>query len=449
MDCLQVFHELLHKFGLQKKATVLLAVSGGLDSVVLCQLSKEAGLSFAIAHCNFGLRGEESNRDEAFVRNLGEQYGAAVYVKKFDTLATADEQKLSIQEAARNLRYQWFEDLRKEHGFAYILLAHHANDNIETLLLNFFRGTGLEGLTGMPEVKKQAQCLRPMLHLKRSEIEVYAKAKGLQWVEDSSNASSKYTRNFFRNELIPQIKTVFPKVEDNLLNNIRRFGETATLYNDLVGGLKKKVSEKKGEEVHIPVLKLLQYKDTSLIYEIIKDFGFGEPYVAEVIKLAAAPSGKYVANEQYRIIRHRAWLIIAPKSITAETLVVEKTDETIRFGSQELRLQFIGMEKFMLDKSPLVAQLDAKEIEFPLVLRKWKKGDYFYPLGMLKKKKLARFFIDQKLSQTQKEKVWVLESHKRIVWICGHRIDDRFKVTESTRQVLQLTLSSLSNANSL
>ena len=443
MDCFQVFHEQLHKYGLQKNATVLLAVSGGMDSVVLCHLSKEAGLSFAIAHCNFGLRGEESNRDEAFVRNLGEQYGAAVYVKKFDTQAFADEQKLSIQEAARNLRYQWFESLREENGFAYTLLAHHANDNIETLLLNFFRGTGLEGLTGMPEAKKETHCLRPMLHLKRSEIEVYAKAKGLHWVEDSSNASSKYTRNFFRNELLPQIQTVFPKVEDNLLNNIRRLGETAALYNDLVGSLKKKVRERKGEEVHIPVLKLLQYKNTSLIYEIIKDFGFGEPSVAEVIKLAAAPSGKYIANERYRIIRHRAWLIIAPKNIMAETLVVEKTDETVRFDSQELRLQFIGMEKFTLDKSPQVAQLDAKEIEFPLVLRQWKKGDYFYPLGMRKKKKLARFFIDQKFSQTQKEKAWVLESHKRIVWICGYRIDDRFKLTESTRQVLQLTLSSL------
>lgn len=421
----------------------LLAVSGGVDSVVLCELSKEAGLSFSIAHCNFGLRGEESERDESFVRSLGEQYGVEVYVQQFATAAFAEEQKCSIQEAARTLRYNWFEELRKSQGFAYTLLAHHANDNIETLLLNFFRGTGLDGLTGMPEEKKEAHCLRPMLHLKRSEIEAYAREKSLTWVEDSSNASSKYTRNFFRNEFIPQVQKVFPKAEENLLNNLQRFQETAALYNDLVSGLKKKICVVKGEEVHIPVLKLMQYKGTSLIYEIISDFGFGENYVAELIKLADASSGKYIANETYRIIRHRAWFIVAPKTITAETFVIEKDDEAVLFDRQELRLKFFRIEKFSLDKSPQVAQLDAKEIEFPLVLRKWKKGDYFYPLGMRKKKKLARFFIDQKLSQTQKEKVWVVESHKRIVWIAGYRIDDRFKVMDNTKEVLQLTLSSL------
>ena len=423
--------------------TFLLAVSGGLDSVVLCQLSKEAGLPFALAHCNFGLRGEETERDEAFVRSLGEKYGVKVFVQKFETTAFAEAQRISIQEAARKLRYDWFEEVRKENGFAYTLLAHHANDNIETLLMNFFRGTGLEGLTGMPEEKKEAHCLRPLLQLKRSEIEAYAKEKGLQWVEDSSNTQSKYTRNFFRNELIPQLQKVFPQVEENLLHNIHRFQQTAVLYNEMISGLKKKVIERKGEEVHIPVLKLLKYKDTSLIYEIIKDYGFGEKQVEEVRKLAEAPSGKYIASEGFRIIRHRAWFIIAPKTMAAKTVVIERDDEAVHFDHHELLLKTIRKEKFSLDPSPLLAQLDTKEIAFPLVLRKWKRGDYFYPLGMRKKKKLARFFIDQKLSQTEKEKVWVLESHKRILWIVGYRIDDRFKVTETTGEVLQLTLSSL------
>lgn len=421
----------------------MLAVSGGIDSVVLCQLSHEAGLRFAIAHCNFGLRGEESERDEAFVRSLGKKYGVDVLVKAFDTKAFAEEHKLSIQEAARKLRYDWFEELRKEHDFAYTLLAHHANDNIETLLMNFFRGTGLEGLTGMPEEKREAHCLRPMLHLRRSEIEAYANEHGLQWMDDSSNASSKYTRNFFRNELIPQLRKVFPQVEENLLNNLQRFRQTNTLYKELTEGLKKKVCEIRGEEVYVPVLKLMKYRDTSLIYEIIRDYGFGEKYVPEVIKLADASSGKYIANETHRIIRHRAWFIIAPKTTTAATYVVEKEDASVRFDSQELLLKFSRSEKLSLDKSPAVAQLDAKDIRFPLVLRKWKKGDYFYPLGMRKKKKLARFFIDLKLSQTQKENVWIVESHRRIVWIVGYRIDDRFKITETTTDVLQLTLSSL------
>lgn len=444
MDCLQKFQESLQRYALHtNKGTVLLAVSGGIDSVVLCQLSREAGLAFAIAHCNFGLRDGESERDEAFVRGLAETFGVDVYVKKFDTIAFAKEQKLSIQEAARMLRYDWFEEVRKNHGFAYTLLAHHANDNIETLLFHFFRGTGLDGLTGMPEEKAEAHCIRPMLQLKREEIEAFAKERGLQWVEDSSNAVNKYTRNFFRNELLPQLRHVFPQVEENLLNNIRRLQQTATLYNELVDGLKKKVCETKGEEVHIPVLKLLKYRDSSLIYEIIKDYGFGEKLVGEVLKLASASSGKYIASETHRIIRHRAWFIIAPKEVTAQTFVVEKDDESVRFESGELLLKAIRKDKFSLNKSSLIGQLDAKEIQFPLVLRKWKKGDYFYPLGMRKKKKLSRFFIDQKLSKTEKERVWVIESHKRIVWIVGHRIDDRFKVTENTREVLQLSLSSL------
>ncbi|WP_121354539.1 tRNA lysidine(34) synthetase TilS [Flavisolibacter nicotianae] len=444
MDCLHVFQDSLRKFHLlPDKKNVLLAVSGGIDSVVLCELAMETGLPFALAHCNFGLRGEESERDEAFVRSLAGRYGVDVYVAKFETAAVAAAQKVSVQEAARALRYDWFDELRREHGFAATLLAHHADDKIETLLMNFFRGTGLEGLTGMPEEKKEARCLRPMLHLRRSEIETFAKEHRLQWVEDSSNASSKYTRNFFRNELLPQVRKVFPQAEENLLRNMERLQQVNILYKERVAELKKKVCELKGEEVHIPVLKLMKYRNTSLVYEIIKDFGFGEKFVGEVIKLAEAPSGKYIANEAYRIIRHRAWFIIAPKKTTATTFVIDKKDEAVRFDSYELLLKFVRIEAFSMNTSSLVAQVDVGQIRFPLVLRKWRKGDYFYPLGMRKKKKLARFFIDLKLSQTEKEKVWVLESHRRIVWVVGRRIDDRFKVTDKTGEVLQLSVSSL------
>lgn len=442
MDLLSPFLQIISKYHLLN-AKVLLAVSGGIDSVVLCELSKQVGLNFSISHCNFGLRGEESERDEAFVRDLGDKYGVDVFIKKFDTPAYAEKNTLSIQEAARELRYNWFEEIRKEKEFAFTLLAHHANDNIETLLMNFFRGTGLEGLSGMPEEKKEAHCLRPMLALKRKDIEAFAKEHNLEWVEDSSNASNKYTRNFFRNEVIPLIQKVYPQAEENLLNNIKRFKQTAALYNEAVEGLKKKVCEIKGEEVHLSVLKLMKYKNSALIYEIIKDYGFNDKAVDEVIKLADADSGKYIANDKYRIIRHRKWFIISPIATTAQTFVIDKENELLAFGNQQLELKRIPIEKFTLNKSELIAQLDAKEIEFPLVLRKWKTGDYFYPLGMRKKKKVSRFFIDQKLSKTNKEKVWVLESHKKIVWIVGYRIDDRFKVTDTTKEVLQLNLSSL------
>lgn len=441
---LQTFTQFFRKKNLSlTKGRYLLAVSGGIDSVALCELSKQAELNFSIAHCNFGLRGEESDRDEAFVRSLGEKYGVEVFVKKFSTSEYAAETRLSIQEAARELRYAWFDEVRKENDFTATLLAHHADDNIETLLMNFFRGTGLEGMGGMPEEKTGAHCLRPMLPFRRSAIEDFAKVNQLTWVEDSSNAANKYTRNFFRNELIPQLKAVFPKVEENLLDNIRRFQQTSELYNEMIGNLKKKVCESRGEEVHIPVLKLMKYKDTSLIYEVIKDFGFGEKVVEEVIKLADANSGKYIANDKFRIIRHRAWFIVAPLATSAQTFVIDKGQELVQFADQQLQVKDLQIEKFKLNKEASVAQLDAKDIQFPLVLRKWKAGDYFYPLGMHKKKKLARFFIDQKLSKTEKEKAWVIESHKRIIWVVGQRIDDRFKITDATREVLQLSLSSL------
>ena len=190
------------------------------------------------------------------------------------------------------------------------------------------------------------------------------------------------------------------------------------------------------------MLKLMKYMNASLIYEIIKDFGFGEKSVPEVIKLADAESGRYISNDQYRIIRHRAWFIIAPVATTSSTIIIEKDDGLVNVGEQVIKIKRIQKDKFSLDKLPVVGQVDASEISFPLVLRRWKAGDYFYPLGMRKKKKLARFFIDQKLSKTEKEKVWVIESHKRIVWIVGHRIDDRFKISESTKEILQFSLSS-------
>lgn len=420
----------------------LAAVSGGVDSIVLCELCKQLGIQFAIAHCNFQLRGEESQRDENFVRTLGEKCGIEVFVKKFDTEIYASEKKISIQEAARELRYNWFVQLKKEKAFSFTLLAHHADDNIETVLMNFFRGTGLQGLTAMPEENLNDKFfLRPLLSVRRKEILGFAKQNNLQWVEDSSNASSKYTRNFFRNELLPAIQKVFPQVEENLLGNIDRFKKINALYQTSVEELKKKVCEQYASEVRIPILKLMKYRHTSLVYEIIKDHGFGEKQVEEVIKLAGAESGRFIENEKYQIIKHRNWFIIAPRVEIADTIAIEQGMETICFKNGKLELRTISREKFQIQKKETIAQLDAKPIEYPLLLRKWKQGDYFYPLGMRKKKKLARFFIDQKLPKNQKENIWVIESNKKIVWVVGMRIDDRFKVTENTKEVLSISLT--------
>ena len=418
----------------------LVAVSGGIDSVVLCELCKQSGIQFSIAHCNFQLRGAESERDEKFVRSLGEKYGAEVFVKKFDTEAYANEKKLSIQEAARDLRYEWFAQLKTENSFSFTLLAHHADDNIETLMMNFFRGTGLQGLTAMPEENNEDKfILRPLLDVRRKDIIEFAKQHNLSWVEDSSNASSEYTRNFFRNELLPAIKNVYPQVEENLLANINRFKKTNKFYQLAIDELKKKICERYATEVRIPVLKLMKYQNTSIIYEIIKDYGFGEKQVGEVIKLADAGSGKFIENDHYQIIKSGRWFVIAPKIIAADTIAIEEGQEKISFAGGTIELKSIPVEKFRLQKKEDIAQFDSKHIEFPLLLRKCKRGDYFYPLGMRKKKKLARFFIDKKLPKNQKENIWVLESNKKIIWVVGMRIDDRFKVVDSTKQILTVS----------
>jgi tRNA(Ile)-lysidine synthase len=441
MNLLQQFEKNIRNQNLSLQTDrLLLAVSGGIDSVVLCELCKQAGLNFSIAHCNFSLRGEESERDEQFVRSLGEKYGVRVWVKKFDTNRYAVENSISVQEAARNLRYQWFAGLRKEEGFARTLLAHHADDNMETLLMNFFRGTGLQGLTGIPAGDKKSGLLRPLLHFRKNEIEAFAKENHLQWAEDSSNLSVKYTRNFFRHELLPAVKKAYPQAEENLLNNIERFKKANAVYQSCIEKLKQEVCEQGPAEMRMPVKKLLRYSHTSLVYEIIKEYGFGEKQVDEVMKLTAAESGKFIENGQYQIIKHGNWLVIAQKAIHADMIAIEKGRQQIQFSGGVLELRFIAKDRLNLSKSASVAQLDAKHIEFPLLLRKWKQGDYFYPLGMPKKKKLARFLIDQKLSKNQKENVWVIESNKKILWVAGMRIDDRFKIVPSTEEILQLTL---------
>ena len=420
------------------------AVSGGIDSSVLCALCAMAKIPFFIVHCNFNLRAGESERDEHFVRSLAKKYGVEIFVKKFDTEKYSSEKKCSVQVAARELRYKWFTDLHRQDNDIYILLAHHANDDIETLMINFFRGTGLEGLTGMPSVITYNFCLRPLLNNKRYEIEAFAKEHNLAWVEDSSNQSSKYTRNFFRNELMPMLKRVYPNVEENLLDNISRFKKINALYKIGVDKLKKEIFEKKTPEVIIPVHRLKAYEHTSFIYEILKDYGFGEKQVDEIGKLLNSDSGKYIENEFYQIIRHRKNLIITPKfSREKNAIVIEKDSQSNRVGNQSFEVKTYFIREFKLNKSEYVAQLDASLVGFPLLIRRWVRGDYFYPLGLKKKKKLSRFFIDQKLSLPDKEKIWVIESGKRIIWVAGLRIDDRFKITDGTKEVLELSISNL------
>ncbi|MFN2438179.1 MAG: tRNA lysidine(34) synthetase TilS [Chitinophagaceae bacterium] len=420
----------------------IVTTSGGVDSAVLCELCYQAKFSFSIAHCNFKLRGEESDRDENFVRSLGQKYKVNVLVETFETEVIATEKKISVQEAARLLRYSWFKDLAEKETHTFVLLAHHANDDIETVIMNFFRGTGLEGLTGMKWNLSESHCLRPLLTFNRKQIKDFARNNNLNWVEDSTNRSNKYTRNFFRNEIIPLVKKVFPQAEENVLNNIQRFKKSKKLYDLLVADLKKKLNKGSHPEVRIPVKLLMSYRHTSLIYEIIKDYGFGEKQVHEIEKLAESESGKFIENESYQIIKHRHWFIISLKFEKSNTIAIEEGIKQIGFEGGLFEIKTMALKNTTLSANQTRALVDAKEIEYPLVLRLWKEGDYFYPLGMQKKKKLSRFFIDKKLPKNEKEKIWVIESAKRIVWIVGKRIDDRFKITDKTQKVIQFTISS-------
>lgn len=423
----------------------ILAVSGGVDSVVMVDLFAKSNLEFVIAHCNFKLRGEESERDENFVKALAAKYSKELFVKHFDTKMYANEHKVSIQVAARDLRYDWFKELQSTvngQQSMVIVTAHHQNDNIETVLINFFRGTGIQGLTGISAFDKVRKIVRPLLPFKKEALIKYANENGLSFVEDSSNATNKYTRNNFRNEIIPLAKQHFPMAEENLLNNIHRLNEVELLYNETVEKHKESLIEKKGEELHIPILKLKKVKALhTIIWEIIKDFGFNATQVNEVIKLLDSNNGSYIQSASHRIINNRNWLIITPlEEADSLIFIIEKEDKKIDFGKGALTIEHSQISNNELPTSHNIATLDTTYLEFPLVLRKWKQGDYFYPLGMTKKQKLSKFFINQKLSLTQKENVWVIESNKKIVWVVGYRIDNRFKVTEHTNKLMKLSV---------
>lgn len=456
MDLLQKYKDFISSNVLfTPKDKLLLAVSGGIDSVVLCDLTKRAGYEFAIAHCNFQLRGQESERDKAFVIGLAREYGVECQVNNFDTKKYAAENKISIQEAARKLRYGWFEDILGNHDppLAWLLTAHHADDNIETVMLNFFRGTGIKGLKGME--LRQGKVVRPLLFAHRMELEKYVSDNRLSFVTDSSNLKEEYSRNYFRLSVIPMLEKIFPEVKKNVLQNIERFREVALLYEEAVAANKRKLLEYREGAIYIPVLKLKKIKPLrTVLYEISKEWDFSTHQVDDIIRLLDSDTGKYIHSASHQILKNRNWLIITLHgSDGAGMILVEEETGEVRFpseGGKENYLKFTNIvpAEFSIPENNLTAFLDAKDILYPLILRKWKAGDYFYPLGnknpatgKVGKKKLARFFIDQKLSKADKEKIWILEMNKKIIWVIGLRIDERFKVTEKTRTILKITFT--------
>jgi len=425
---------------------LLLAVSGGVDSIVLADLCHRAGLAFEIAHVNFQLRGEESDADEKWVEQLAMQYGVSFHVKRFDTQTVANQKGNNIQIAARQLRYDWFNELIAADAgtsLKYVLTAHHASDNAETVLMHFLKGTGIRGLKGMTPVASGigGHVVRPLLFATRRQIEDYARAQHLQWREDASNASDYYTRNVIRNEWLPMIQKHIPEVEENLLDNIKRLSQTATIYEDTVNKWLRKVLIKKGNEIHIPVLRLKHsMAPDTFLYEMINPYGFNSRQLATAMSLLEAESGKYVDSVTHRLLRNRNWLILTPLHYEAsQHILIQDTDREVSFNDKKISISITSKSP---TPNPEEAYLNMHELQYPLILRKWKEGDYFYPLGMKKKKKISKFLIDQKMPLHQKSNIWVLESSNRIVWVVGMRIDDRFKALQSNQELMHLKISS-------
>lgn len=427
-----------------KESKLLIAISGGVDSVVLTDLCHKLHLDISLAHCNFMLRGTESDADEQFVLDLGNSLGLEVFVVQFETEKYAKSQKLSIQMAARELRYKWFSDMSERLGFDYVLTAHHADDNLETVLINFIRGTGLNGLTGIPAV--QGKFVRPLLPFKRHDIELYAMNNDIKWIEDGSNASRKYLRNKLRHDVIPMLKEINPQLLDSFQNTISNLSDTADLVEDNINSFTMQaVEQQHGNELRFRIAAFQDLKNPkAYLFELLKDYGFTE--WNDVLNLLDAQSGKQVFSETHCLLKHREYLILTDLNnldTIAEQYIISDSSESIQFALGDLSITEVQSFNQGMDTEIFV---DEDKLQFPLTIRKWKHGDVFQPLGMSGKKKISKYLKDEKLSRFEKEKIWLLISGSSdVIWVIGKRADDRFKITDQTRQILKIKLSVTSN----
>lgn len=419
------------------QSKILIAISGGVDSVVLTHLCKETNLDISLAHCNFNLRGKESDGDEAFVMELADALEIEVYIEGFETEAYARGKKISIQMAARELRYHWFEELRETLQFDYVFTAHHANDNLETVLINFVRGTGLEGLTGIPE--KNGFILRPLLPFSREDIEDYARNTHLKWREDSSNASGKYLRNRIRQEIIPKLTDMNPQLLEGFGNTRKHLQQSSVLIEDYISALFPRIAkeEEYGYSFRIKMLKTIPHL-RAVLYELFRSFGFTE--WNDVYDLLDAQPGKIVYSKTHRLIKDRENLLL-----TTFPSINEREYEIL--AGEEVVMLPMGTFQFeeadeISDAGKNMIYLDLNKLQFPLTVRKWEEGDSFQPFGMKGRKKLSKFFKDEKLSLPQKENCWLLCSRGEIVWVIGYRADARFGVDADTSTILKLTYTS-------
>ncbi|WP_313806012.1 tRNA lysidine(34) synthetase TilS [Flavobacterium sp.] len=423
------------KLSFLKEKKLLLAVSGGVDSMVLLHLLKQSEIGFSVAHCNFNLRGNESDEDENFVKSVCNNLSIEFFVNHFNTKGYADSNKLSIQLAARQLRYNWFDKLIEEEAFDYLLTAHHLDDSVETFLINFTRVTGLEGLTGIPQLNDKV--VRPLLVFSRDEIVNYAKENRIDWREDSSNASDKYLRNKLRHDIVPILKELNPNFLNSFQQTLENLQQTQSMVDDASRIVYRKVVEdvENQKRIHLAELKVLPNYQAYL-YQWLKPFGFTA--WNDIYNLVEAQSGKQIFSEHFRLLKDRDVLILEPIATpSSEAYFVAENQTEIEFP---LPMKITNVTKVTDPESSAIIFVDKDSLKFPLVFRKWQQGDYFYPFGMQGKKKVSKHFKDEKFSLIDKENTWLLCSGNEIVWIVGSRADQRFSVTKTTQTILKFEL---------
>ncbi|MRT94041.1 tRNA lysidine(34) synthetase TilS [Ancylomarina sp. 16SWW S1-10-2] len=425
-------------FGRREK--LLVTVSGGLDSTVLLHLLFKMEMDCVVAHCNFRLRGKDSEGDEAFVQKLAETYNYPFHTIAFDTVAFAEENSISIEMAARDLRYEWFEKICQETECSYILTAHHADDVIETVLINLARGTGIHGLTGIKA--KMGRLVRPLLPFSREELKAYAKLNELSFREDYTNAQTDFVRNKIRHQIIPILQKINPSIQKTMNENVARFSDVELIYNNDIEEKKLSFVEEKDEQLLISVseLKKIPAKNSHL-FELLKPYGFHSRDVISIIESVDSISGKLFYSEAYQILRDREYLVLS-KIVEKEDGEYELMENTrLVISEKEFKCEIFDRPKdFKFSTNPQIACFDADELIFPLKLRKWKKGDIFHPIGMKGRKKVSDYFINNKFSLTDKENAWLLVSGHNIIWLVGHRMDDRYKITKTTRSIYQVAI---------
>ncbi|MFB9843732.1 tRNA lysidine(34) synthetase TilS [Mucilaginibacter ginsenosidivorans] len=413
---------------------ILAAVSGGKDSVLMAHLLKAAGFDFGIAHCHFQLRGQEALADKAFVSSLASELNVPVHNIDFDTKKYAADEKVSIQMAARELRYQWFQQISRQYGYDFIALAHHQNDAIETILLNLTRGTGIAGLHGI--LPKNENLIRPLLFLSREEIDQVIQNNKLTYREDSSNSSNKYARNKIRLEVIPKLKELNPALEETFERNLGHFRELEILLGQKIGELKKELFTGHDGDIRIPVQQVKKLNPQKLLlYGLLSEFGFNESTIGDIISSLDKHPGRIFESPGFILLLDRTELVVSKKDAEPALITIDKAQHEAHYGNYRISILHDDSPLIVKD-NPMAVSIDADLLIYPLTVRSWQQSDHFYPLGMKTRKKLSDFFIGLKIPLHQKKHVPLLvNGNGEIAWIGGLRPDNRYKVSMKTKKV--------------